>query len=100
LVELSAALSSSRVECEQLNAHEVLARSNAAGHGELLPAEAVGVGVADHVVNTPDTRRSDSIAGNLEPLEASSGSGDSIVDLGEVDLGDEPIRQLRKHQRE
>ncbi|KAH0381760.1 hypothetical protein KCU84_g14, partial [Aureobasidium melanogenum] len=56
LVELGAALCGSRVECEQLNAHEVLARSNAAGHGELLPTEAVGVGVADHVVDTPDTR--------------------------------------------
>jgi hypothetical protein len=81
------------VESEKLNTHEVLARSDAAGHGELLPSETSGVGVLDHVVDTPDTGGSDSVTGNLEPLEASSGSGNSIVDLGKVDLGGTLVRR-------
>ena len=75
------------MQSKQLNAHQVLASSNAAGHGELLPAEACRVGVLDHVVDTPDTGGGDAVGGDLEPLEAGGGGRGGIVDLGEVDLG-------------
>ncbi|KAG9799358.1 hypothetical protein KCU75_g16, partial [Aureobasidium melanogenum] len=63
LVELGAALCGSRVECEQLNAHE--------------PLESVLLIMS----STPQT-----------PDEASSRGGNSIVDLGEVDLGRALVR--------
>jgi hypothetical protein len=84
LVELGATGGGGGVQSEKLNAHEVLARSDAAGHGELLPAEASGVGVLDHVV---------SVTGDLEPLKASGRGRDGIIDLGKVDLGRTLVRR-------
>lgn len=79
-VELGGTADAGGVKGEQLDAHEVVAGGDAAGHVEVVPAA-----VGDHVVDSPDAVV-EALLGDLEPLEAGRAGVGSIVDLGEVDL--------------
>lgn len=80
-VELSTALGVRGVESEQLNPHQVLARSNARWHIEVLPTTAL-----NHPVDTPLTIAvRQAILSYLEPTKSAGGSRGRVVDLGEID---------------
>lgn len=79
-VELSTTGSVGIVESNDFNTHEVVSRSNTARDSKVGPSV-----VVDHGIHTPDTTL-ETIAVNLEPLEASCTSCAGIVNLGKVDL--------------
>lgn len=78
-VELGATLAAGAVQSEQLNAEQVLARGDALGHVEVVPAAAL-----DHAVDGPlATAGVEVVLGDLEPAQALVRAGGSVVDLGE-----------------
>lgn len=80
-VELSATLGVSRVQGKQFNTHEVVARSNASGHFEVLPSS-----ILDHAVDTPlAVVVGQAVVVNLEPALTTRASASGVVDLGKPD---------------
>lgn len=85
-VELSLANNTGTVKTEQLNAEKILARSNATGHGEVVPSVS-----RDYIIDPPDASGSVKVVlGNLEPFGALVGGRGGVVDLGEP-VGDRTL---------
>jgi hypothetical protein len=72
-IELCTTLRTGAVQRDELNAHEVLSRSNACRHREVMPAS-----VRNHGVDSP-LAIGKAIVGDFEPLKASRASGGGVV---------------------
>lgn len=73
------------VEGKQLDAHEVVSRSNALRHGEVVPAT-----IGDHCVYSPGSVVVEAILGDLEPLQIKGGGDARIIHRSEIN-GDGPL---------
>jgi hypothetical protein len=68
------------MQCNNLNAHEVIARCNTRWHSEVMPPC-----VRNHGIHSPLAVR-EAILRNFEPLQTCSAGSCSIVDFGEIVL--------------
>lgn len=80
-IELSSSGCISRMQSEKFNSHQVIARSDACRHVEVLPSL-----ILYHAIHTPlPVVVRQTIFGDLEPSMPRRPSARSIVNLGEID---------------